>query len=46
MKLCSPLFCINPHRIRIRNLAKHIDEVALQKLVCGASKAGIKDGLV
>jgi nucleolar protein 4 len=45
-KLRSPLFFINPHRISIRNLAKHIDEVALKKLVFGALKAGIKDGLV
>ena len=45
-KLRSPLFFINPHRISIRNLAKHIDEVALKKLVFSALKAGIKDGLV
>ena len=45
-KLRSPLFFINPHRISIRNLAKHIDEVALKKLVFGALKSGIKDGLV
>jgi nucleolar protein 4 len=45
-KLRSPLFFINPHRISIRNLAKHVDEAALKRLVFGALKTGLKEGLV
>ena len=44
-KLRSPLFFINPHRISIRNLAKHVDEAGLKKLVFGALKEGLKEGL-
>jgi nucleolar protein 4 len=44
-KLRSPLFFINPHRISIRNLAKHVDEAGLKRLVFGALKEGLKEGL-
>ena len=45
-KLRSPLFFINPNRISIRNLGKQINEADLKKLVFGALKVGLKDGLV
>jgi len=44
-KLRSPLFFINPNRISIRNLAKHINEAELKKLVFDALKMGLADGL-
>ena len=40
-KLRSPLFFINPYRLSVRNLAKHIDESELKKLIV----KGIKEGL-
>ena len=40
-KLRSPLFYINPHRLSIRNLAKHVDEVALKKLIVTAIRRGL-----
>jgi nucleolar protein 4 len=45
-KLRSPLFFINPTRISIRNLAKHINEAQLKRLVFDALKRGLADGLV
>ena len=40
-KLRSPLFYINPNRLSLRNLAKHIDEVALKKLIVTAIRRGL-----
>ena len=40
-KLRSPLFYINPNRLSIRNLGKHIDEVALKKLIVTAIRHGL-----
>jgi len=45
-KLRSPLFFINPNRISIRNLSKHINEADLKKLVFGALKKGLEEKLV
>jgi nucleolar protein 4 len=45
-KLQSPIFFINPNRLSFRNLAKHIDEAALQKLIEDAVKRGLEKGLV
>ena len=45
-KLRSPLFFINPKRLSIRNLAKHVDEVQLKKLVVEATIQGLARGLV
>lgn len=45
-KLRSPLFFVNPNRISIRNLAKHVTESSLKKLVFGALKAGLEEKLV
>ena len=45
-KLRSPLFFINPNRISIRNLSKHITESELKSLVFGALKKGLEEGLV
>ena len=45
-KLQSPIFFINPFRLSFRNIAKHVDEMALQKLLELATKRGIEKGLV
>jgi nucleolar protein 4 len=45
-KLRSPIFFINPFRLSIRNLAKHVDEVALKKLIVTATVGGLKNSLV
>jgi len=44
-KLRSPLFFINPNRLSIRNLGKHITEVDLKKLAFGALKTGMEQNL-
>lgn len=41
-KLRSPLFFINPTRLSIRNLAKHVDEAALKALVAEATVKGME----
>lgn len=45
-KLQSPIFFINPLRLSIRNLAKHIDEAELRNLCEKATKKGLLSGLV
>lgn len=45
-KLRSPLFFINPFRLSIRNLAKHIDEKQLKELVVKGVKRGLEKKLV
>jgi nucleolar protein 4 len=45
-KLRSPLFFINPLRLSIRNLAKHIDETQLKNLMARGIENGLKNGLV
>jgi nucleolar protein 4 len=45
-KLQSPIFFINPNRLSIRNMAKHIDEAELQKLCQLAVKRGLEKRLV
>lgn len=45
-KLRSPLFFINPTRLSIRNLAKHVDEAALKKLCVDATVRGLQRKLV
>jgi nucleolar protein 4 len=45
-KLRSPLFFINPTRLSIRNLAKHVTEADLKRLVTDALKTGIAKKLV
>ena len=45
-KLRSPLFFINPTRISIRNLGKHVNESALKKLAFRALQAGLEQKLV
>lgn len=45
-KLRSPLFFINPFRLSIRNLAKHIDENQLKQLMAKGVLNGLKNGLV
>eukprot|EP00934_Nitzschia_sp_Nitz4_P003082 Nitzschia sp. Nitz4//scaffold54_size114964//105702//108134//NITZ4_003873-RA/size114964-augustus-gene-0.25-mRNA-1//-1//CDS//3329554417//3072//frame0 len=45
-KLQSPIFFINPNRLSFRNVAKHVDEMQLQKLIEIATKRGIQKGLV
>ena len=45
-KLRSPLFFINPKRLSIRNLAKHVDETAVKKLVVEATLKGLSKSLV
>jgi nucleolar protein 4 len=45
-KLQSPIFFINPNRLSFRNMAKHVDESALQKLCEDATKLGLEKGLV
>lgn len=45
-KLQSPIFFINPNRLSIRNLAKHVDEIQLRNLCEEATKKGLLSGLV
>lgn len=45
-KLRSPLFFINPTRLSIRNLAKHVTESDLKRLVTEALKTGLDHKLV
>lgn len=45
-KLKSPLFFINPKRLSIRNLAKHVDEAELKKLCVMATRRGLASDLV
>lgn len=45
-KLRSPLFFINPTRLSIRNLAKHINESDLKMLCVEATKKGLAKNLV
>jgi nucleolar protein 4 len=45
-KLQSPIFFINPNRLSFRNMAKHVDEITLQKLLEDATKRGLEKGLV
>lgn len=45
-KLRSPLFFINPFRLSIRNLAKHVDEKGLKELMVKGIKNGISNNLV
>ena len=45
-KLRSPLFFINPYRLSVRNLAKHIDESKLTKLIVEGIKEGRRRKLV
>lgn len=44
-KLRSPLFFVNPTRLTVRNLAKHVNEAGLKKLVFGALTTGLEQGL-
>lgn len=45
-KLQSPIFFINPNRLCLRNLAKHVDEVQLRTLCEQATKKSLLRGLV
>lgn len=45
-KLKSPIFFINATRLSIRNLAKHVDESGLKKLVVEATMKGLENNLV
>lgn len=45
-KLRSPLFFINPTRLSLRNLAKHVDEAELKKLIVDSTVKGLTEGLV
>lgn len=45
-KLKSPLFFINPLRLSVRNLAKHVDEAALKELCVKALRCGLQRRLV
>ncbi len=45
-KLKSPLFFVNPLRLSIRNLAKHVDEAALKGLCVKALRNGLNKKLV
>jgi nucleolar protein 4 len=45
-KLKSPLFFINPNRLSIRNLAKHVDEAEFKKLCVTGTQRGLAAGLV
>ena len=40
-KLKSPLFFVNPLRLSIRNLAKHVDEASLKELCVKALRSGL-----
>lgn len=46
VKLRSPLFFINPFRLSIRNLSKHVDEAALRKLIVLGIQRGLENKLV
>eukprot|EP00978_Attheya_sp_CCMP212_P000438 scaffold877_cov57-Attheya_sp.AAC.13 len=45
-KLRSPLFFINPFRLSIRNLAKHVSEVELKQLIVQGIQRGLEHKLV
>jgi nucleolar protein 4 len=45
-KLRSPIFFINPNRLSIRNLAKHVDEASLKKLIAAATIRALDKNLV
>uniref|UniRef100_A0A7S2A4B9 RRM domain-containing protein n=1 Tax=Ditylum brightwellii TaxID=49249 RepID=A0A7S2A4B9_9STRA len=45
-KLRSPLFFVNPCRLSLRNVAKHVDEVELKKLIAKSVQVGLKENLV
>lgn len=45
-KLQSPIFFINPFRLSVRNVAKHVDEVQLRTLCEIGAKRGLQAGLV
>ena len=45
-KLRSPLFFINPYRLSLRNLAKHVNETQLKTLMATGIKNGLEKGLV
>jgi nucleolar protein 4 len=45
-KLQSPIFFINPFRLSLRNLAKHVDEIQLRTLCEQGTKKGLQTGLV
>lgn len=45
-KLHSPIFFINPFRLSLRNLAKHVDEIQLRTLCEKGTKKGLQAGLV
>ena len=45
-KLKSPLFFINPVRLSVRNLAKHVTESSLKHLVAKATQRGLERHLV
>ncbi len=45
-KLRSPLFFINPYRLSLRNLAKHVDEKQLKVLMATGIKNGLEKELV
>jgi nucleolar protein 4 len=45
-KLRSPLFFINPLRVSVRNLAKHVDEKGLKELMVKGLKNGLQNKLV
>eukprot|EP00557_Chaetoceros_sp_GSL56_P014185 CAMPEP_0176484002 /NCGR_PEP_ID=MMETSP0200_2-20121128/4219_1 /TAXON_ID=947934 /ORGANISM="Chaetoceros sp., Strain GSL56" /LENGTH=776 /DNA_ID=CAMNT_0017880441 /DNA_START=192 /DNA_END=2519 /DNA_ORIENTATION=- len=45
-KLRSPLFFINPFRLSIRNLSKHVDEKELKELVVRGLSKGVEKKLV
>lgn len=45
-KLRSPLFFINPVRLSVRNLAKHVDESQLKNLCVQAIQRGLQKRLV
>lgn len=45
-KLRSPLFYINPKRLSIRNLAKHVNEASLKTLCVLATSRGLESKIV
>jgi nucleolar protein 4 len=45
-KLRSPLFFINPLRLSIRNLSKHVDEAGLRTLIISGITRGLANKLV
>jgi len=46
VKLRSPLFFVNPFRLSIRNLSKHVDEAGLRKLIVLGITRGLENHLV